>query len=195
MLTAASLATDRDLDVANEYRSAAYRSSFDSSEPLWYQSVPAPDGRELTPHDPGLPRLLAPAYALDGAVLAKRFLAILAAAMVVLVFVITRGLTGRTDAFLLAAFALMVIASVFVYATQVYLELPAALMITGLIWLVLSAARRWLGIKYALVGAVVTAFAMFRLGRRASALLLALLVIGGVHYVWFDLSRYGGITP
>jgi 4-amino-4-deoxy-L-arabinose transferase-like glycosyltransferase len=211
LLTAASLATDRDLDVANEYRSAAYRSSFDSSEPLWYQSVPAPDGRELTPHDPGLPLLLAPAYALSGAVLAKRFLAILAALMVVLVLVITRRLTGRTDAALLAAVALMVTAPMFVYATQVYPELPAALVITCLIWLVLSAARRpflravllaagvialpWLGIKYALVGAVVTAFAMFRLGRRASALLLALLVIGGVHYVWFDLSRYGGITP
>ena len=122
LLTAASLATDRDLDVANEYRTAAYRSFFDSSEPLWYQSVPEPDGRQLTPHDPGLPRLLAPAYALDGAVLAKRFLAILAAAMVVLVFVITRRLTGRTDAALLAAVALMVTAPVFVYATQVYLE-------------------------------------------------------------------------
>ncbi|CCF85664.1 hypothetical protein [Nitrolancea hollandica] len=211
LLTAASLAADWDLDVTNQYATDAYRAFFDSPEPLWYQSVPAPDGRHLTPHDPGLPLLLAPAYALGGPFLAKRLLAILAAAMVAMVFVIALRLTGRAGPALLAAGALAVTAPVFVYATQVYPEMPAALVIAGLIWLVLADGMRpfpravllaaglialpWLGVKYALVGAVVAGFALFRFNRRASILLLALLVIGGMHYVWFHLSRYGGITP
>lgn len=211
LLTTASLATSRDLNVEHEYATEAYRFFFDSPEPLWYQSVPAPDGRRLTPHDPGLPLVLAPAYAQGGAVLAKRFLAILAAAMVVMVFFIARRLTGHTGAALFAAVALTVTAPVFVYATQVYPEMPAALVIAGLIWLVLNDAMRpfsrailmaaglivlpWLGVKFALVGAVVAGFAVLRLSRRAAALFLALLVIAGVYYVWFHLSRYGGITP
>lgn len=211
LLTAASLAADRDLDVENQYASKAYRAFFDSPEPLWYQSVPAPDGRQLTPHDPGLPLLLAPAHALGGALLAKRFLALLAAGMVVMVFVIARRLTGRAGVALLAAATLMATAPVFVYATQVYPEMPAALVVAGLIWLVLNDDLRpipraillavglialpWLGVKYALVGAVVAGVAMFRLSRRAIVLLLSLLVIGSLHYLWFNLSRYGGITP
>jgi len=211
LLTAASLAGDSDLDLRNQYASSAYRAFFDHPQALWHQAVPAPDGRQRTPHNAGLPVLLAPTYALGGAVLAKRFMALLAVAMLAIVFLVARRLTGRSDASLVAAAGLAISAPVFVYATQIYPEMPAALVIAGMIWLVFNDQMRWfprvtllavglialpwLGAKYALIGAVVAPFVLFRLGRWGAALLIALLLIGGAHYVWFHLSRYGGLTP
>ncbi|MBX6342229.1 MAG: hypothetical protein IRY97_07210 [Thermomicrobiaceae bacterium] len=211
LLTTASLVADGDLDLRDEYARAAYRAFFDHPDPLWTQSAPGPGGRLVMPHDVGLSLLLVPPYAAGGALLAKRALALLAALMLACVALAARRLTGRAWPGLLAGAALAVSAPTFVYATQVYPEMPAALVVAALTPLVLAEGRGglgrgaliaaglialpWLGVKYALVGAVVAAFALWRLDRRGRAALLAIALVAGAHYVWFHLATYGGLTP
>jgi uncharacterized cupredoxin-like copper-binding protein len=211
LLTTVSLLRDGDLDLNNQYAERAYTPFFDSSAPLWYQAVDTAQGRQLAPHNAGLPLLIAPAYQLGGAVGAKRFLALLGGLAVGLVAFAAVRLTDNVAAALGAALALALSAPTFVYASQVYPEMPAALVIAALILLLLTerlapglralgialglTALAWLGTKYAFAGAVVGLFALCRLDRRGRALLVGSLAVSGAAYTWFHLSRYGGLTP
>ena len=54
LLTTQSLLYDGDLDLRNQYAAKSYKAFFDHPNDLWYQSAPTPDGRLLSPHNPGL---------------------------------------------------------------------------------------------------------------------------------------------
>ena len=215
VLSAISLAEDRDLDISDELRDERWR-AFHSPARLPVQTKVLDGGRQVSPHDPLLPVLLAVPVALGGWMGAKVALALMAGALAALVawtawrrFDVPFGLAaGGTALFALSPPLAM-------YATQVYPEVPAALVVAGCIAVVtaprapngrtttavvaLVAALPWLSVKYAPVAATIAAIAGWQLWRAHRRDLLvraaAALVVAGVAYAAFHQIVYGGWTP
>lgn len=214
LLTAMSLAEDGDLDVADELAAQRWRPFHEVDLPI--QERVLPDGRRLAPHDPLLPLLLAPAWAVGGWVGAKALLALLAGLLA--------GLTTWTAVHRLGVRPLVAGATVGAlsvawplggYATQVYPELPAALVVAALVavgtapgrptgarvggLVLLTTALPWLAVKYVPVAAAlvaVLAWQWWRAGaRRQLAWLGALLAVSGAVHLGLHQLWYGGWTP
>ncbi len=212
LATAQSLVSDGDLDLGDEYAfpEAEMARFWDGTKPLWKQMKPAPDGRLLSPHDPGLSILIAPAYAVGGLEGVRRFLVVVWAAAMAFGALAARRWGAPARFALLAAVGLGVGAPGVVYASQVYPEGPAALCLAvGM----LAAGRRtwwaavgvvssvvsleWLGVKYlpyALVLAGLWAWNN-RASRSRLAATGAVAAVAGVHAVWWHLVTFGGLTP
>jgi hypothetical protein len=210
LLTAISLGEDLDLDIADEIARGAYR-PFHRVD-LDRQTEPTDDGREVSPHDPLLPAVLAVPMRLGGWVAAKAALALCAGALASLTawMAVRRfGVAPRWALGTVGAFALST--PLGMYATQVYPELPAALVVVaavaaltgplsrrGLVGLAVAVtALVWLSVKYAPVAAALVLVALVRLGTRrrrtALALLGALAVQAGLYLVVHRVV-YGGWT-
>jgi len=211
LLTALSLAEDRDLDIADELAERRWRAYFHAELPV--QTAVLPGGRQISPHDPLLPLLLAVPVGLGGWVAAKFALAAMAGltAAAVLWLAVRRfsvplplAASGTAVGFASAPFA--------VYGQQVYPELPAALAVTVAAGALTGPLRRggqlslaaavvalpWLGVKYAPVGA---AFALVGLAvlirrgrRRAAAALAGGLAAAGAAYLVAHRVLWGGWT-
>ena len=95
LVTTQSLLQDGDLDLRQQYASESYRSFFDHAEPLWRQADPLPDGRLLSPHQPGLSVLLIPGFALGGLLGAQIQMLLIAAATFALAYHLIARETGR----------------------------------------------------------------------------------------------------
>lgn len=212
LVTAQSLADDGDLSIEDEL----------SAQPLPYHEVLLDEqtvvlttgGQRLSPHDPLLPLLLAPAMAIGGVAAAKSLLSVLAG--------LTAALTAWTAIRRLqvrpmtagivtsAAFASMPLAS---YGTQVYPEIPAALTVmigiaalTSSTWtfrhrvvvILAVVALPWLAIKYAVVAAMLALLALWRTarkdGRQAVLGDVVLLALAGAAYLVVHQRIYGGWT-
>ena len=211
LMTTHSLMTDGDLDLQDEYEKQSYERFYDHPRPLWHQSQPRADGRELSPHQVGLSALVLPAYALAGLDGVKAFLGVIGGLTIALTFLLAVQITRRYWESLVATVILGVSAPIFIFATQIYPEMPAALLVVvGLI--ILTRSRRpgtlatllvsmavmgllWLGVKYAPVAAVLAGLTFLRANRPSKALLGGVLAAGGAFYLWFHLSTYGGYTP
>lgn len=213
VLTALSLAEDRDLDIADELAAQRWRDFADVPPPV--QTSVLPGGRRVSPHDPLLPLLLAAPMGLGGWVAAKAALAALAGALAGLAtwlavrrFAVPLPLaaTGVGIAAASAPWA--------VYGQQVYPELPAALVVLLGVTALTGSTRRanlvllaaavtaapWLSVKYVPVAAVLAGLGLWRWwrdGRRREvagfAGALALLAAGylAVHQaVWGGLTAY-----
>jgi hypothetical protein len=215
VLSAISLAEDRDLDISDELRDERWR-AFHSPARLPVQTKVLDGGRQVSPHDPLLPLLLAVPVALGGWMGAKAALALMAGALAALVawtawrrFRVPFGLAvGGTALFAMSPPLAM-------YATQVYPELPAALVVAGCV-AVLTAPRPpngrttaalvalvvalpWLSVKYAPVALTIAAVAAWQLWRAQRRDLLvaagAAHVVAGAAYAAFHWALYGGPTP
>ena len=210
LLTTISLIRDGDLDLRNQYEGEAYREFLDESVPLWTQSVPAPDGRLLSPHNVGLSLLVLPAYLWNGVAGVKAFLGLLGALTVACAYVLSRRTTRHPRASLGAALLVGVSAPTLVYATQVYPEAPAALCVVILVLLTLRpggavtrgvwtalllSALLWLGVKYAPLASCLGLLALTRLTAAGRIALLATAVPIGIHYAAFHWQTYGDFTP
>ncbi|MGH2351252.1 MAG: hypothetical protein ACRDJN_06520 [Chloroflexota bacterium] len=210
LLTTVSLLADGDLDLANDYALHRYRAFFDHPDDLWHQSSPTADGRVLSPHNAGTSLLVLPAYKLGGVDGAKRYLGALAGLIVTFAALLAYRATGHASASLVAAALLGASAPLFVYATQVYPEAPAALLVTMCVWLLLRRGGgwrsavvialllnglAWLGVKYAVVGGTLALLGRARLSSTGRRLLLLLLVPSAAGFAWFHLAVYGGLTP
>ncbi|CAN5352733.1 hypothetical protein BH20ACT9_BH20ACT9_18490 [soil metagenome] len=212
LLTAISLAEDGDLDIADELAAERWRAFHEA--PLPVQTRPLADGRRVSPHDPLLPLLLAPGAALGGWVGAKLTLAALAgalAALLVWTAVARLGVPPRVAWVCVAVFACS--APLAVYGTQIYPELPAALMVTTAVaavtgrlggpglWTLAGAvvALPWLSVKYVPVAAVLALLALARLARqhraRVGMALAVGLVAAGVVFVAVHELVWTGPTP
>jgi hypothetical protein len=162
LLTAISLWEDRSLDISDELREERWRDFHEAQLPV--QTEPFDDGRELSPHDPLLPVLLAVPVAIGGASGAKAFLALLGGALAaLLVWTAVRrfGSPVVGASVVVAAFGLS--PPLAAYATQVYPELVAALAVAAVVAAVTGPLRAagqaaavagivalpWLGVKYA----------------------------------------------
>lgn len=211
LLSALSLAEDGDLDISDELAEARAVPYHPGALPV--QTAAQPDGSQLSPHDPLLAVLLAPAVAVGGWVGAKVLLAAVGGLLAaLLVWVAVRRFAVPP---LLAAAVVGVAATsapLSVYGQQVYPELPAALAVLaavaaltgqfgrgGLATLVLAVvALPWLSVKYAPVAAVLALLglaALWRVGRLRTATVLATgWGLVGVMFVWVHRLLYGGWT-
>lgn len=209
LLTAQSLSSDGDLDLRDEYAQGEEREFWDGTIPLWKQMDPAPDGRLLSPHDPGLSLLVLPAYEVGGLRGVQRFLVVLWAAAMACGAVLARRAGAPAWAALLGAVVVGAGAPGVVYASQVYPEGPAALCValgllvaTGrrarpLLLAAVLVALAWFGVKYVPVGAVVAgAWAWrFRADRRSIGAAAGLVAVAAVHFAWWHVHTFGGLTP
>jgi len=140
LVTTQSLLSDGNLDLRDEYADRSEMDRFwDGTIPLWKQMEPTASGRLLSPHDPGLAVLIAPAYAALGLRGAQRFLVVVWAAAMAFGAVLARRAGAPAQLSVVAAVALGVGAPGIVYASQIYPEGPAALCIS--IGLLLATAR------------------------------------------------------
>jgi hypothetical protein len=211
LLSAISLAEDRDLDIADELAEERWRDFHEVALPR--QTEPRDDGSELSPHDPLLPVLLALPVAIGGWVGAKIALALTAgllAATTAWVAVRRFGVRPGLAAGTAVAFGLL--PPLTTYGTQVYPELPAALAVVlavgaltgplerrGRVVLGLAVvALPWLAVKYAPVAGALAALglvALVRRGdRRAAAMLTAALALAGIVFLAVHQAVYGGWT-
>lgn len=212
LLSALSLWEDQSLEISDELAAERYRPFHELRLPVQTQALDD-SGRQVSPHDPLLPAVLAVPMGLGGWVGAKVALAALAGALAgLLVWVAVRrfAVPVPTAALVVAAFSLA--APLSAYATQVYPELPAALAVTVAIagltgpldargrWATGAAvvALPWLGVKYAPVSAVLglllVGMLLRRDDRRAVATTVGALVLAGVAYLVAHRAWYGGWT-
>lgn len=216
LVTALSLAQDQSLDIDDELRDKAYTAFHPI--PLDPQTAAAGGSVRLSPHDPLLAVLLAPAMAV-GWPLAKMVLVFLAG--------LTAALTTRMAIFRFRVppkLAGMVVGGLFVgiplapYGTQVYPEMPAALLVVvavdGMLGLEAATRRQarasfgillasliglpWLSVKYVPIAAVLAfgaGWCTWRSGRRRMVGWGALILIfAAAIYLIFHQVRYGGWT-
>lgn len=215
LLTALSLWEDRSLDISDELAAQRWRDYHDAALPV--QTKPLAGGRQVSPHDPLLPLLLAAPVGLAGAhgwLAARLTLALLAglvAALTVWVGVRRLGLTPALAGAGVAALAAS--PPLAVYGQQVYPELPAAGLVLGVVALgtgrlsrpglagVVAAvtALPWLSVKYAPVAAVLALLVLWRLvgdRRRGDALAVTgALALSGLAYLGLHRLWWGGFTP
>lgn len=211
LLTALSLGTQFDLDISDQIAGRDYLPFHEITIDPQTIALDAA-GREISPHDPLLPVMLAIPMRLGGWIAAKVALAAIAGVTAALAtwiavrrFGVEPGLAGPVIG---GAF---VAAPLTAYGTQVYPELPAALAVlagvaalTGPIdgrrrAVVVTAvvALPWLSIKYAPVAAVLAALLLWRTSvddRRAARRDAVLLATCGVVYVVVHQRIYGGWT-
>ena len=211
LLTTQSLLQDRDLDLRNQYEARSYESFFDHPHGLWRQSVPAHDGRLLSPHNPGLSVVVIPGFALGGLVGAQVQLMLMAAGTMALAFLLAYRITARYGICWLAALAVGLTATALIYSTEVYPEFPAAmalvislLLVTGRQRLTLRdapmivialTAMCWLGVKYAPLAFIISAYALFRADTQFRAALLGLGGVSAALFWWSHVETFGSVTP
>jgi hypothetical protein len=212
LLSATSLSEDLDLDISDELRARRWRTYHESDLPRQTRTLDG--GREVSPHDPLLPVVLALPMGLGGWVAAKVTLAVLAGALAAaLLWVAVVRLRVPLDRAVPAVACFALASPLAVYATQVYPELPGALALTIAIGAALGrpstrtawvtglavTALPWLSVKYAPAAAAVAAVALWRWvrdgDRRVASMLTAGLIVSGVVFVIGHHLLYGGLTP
>ncbi len=211
LLSAMSLAEDLDLDISDELSDQRWREFHEGQLPE--QTKPVDDGRRFSPHDPLLPVVLAVPMAVGGWLGAKLALAALAGALAAaLVWVAVRRFAVPAAVAALVTLAFSLTSPLSAYGTQVYPELPAALVLTVAVGALTGALDRrgrwvlgaavvalpWLAVKYAPVAAVLALVALVHLvrtGRRRPALVLAgVLGAAAVLFLGAHQLLYGGWT-
>ena len=142
LLSAISLGNDLDLDISDELADEAYR-PFHATDLDPQTSALDDGGRQVSPHDPLLPLLLAGPMRLGGWIAAKAMLAILAgvlAALTAWTAIRRFGIRPEIAVPVVAVFACT--APLATYATQVYPEMPAALAVVVAVAAVLAGGGR-----------------------------------------------------
>ncbi len=213
LITALSLAEDGDLDISDELDAEAFRpfheiklnaQTYDLNE----------EGQRLSPHDPLLPLLSAPAMKLWGWQGVRSFLVLIGGLVAgITTWTALRRRLISTTSGVVAVAAIMMGAPVAAYSTQVFPEIMAALAVIVAVaagtspklrWfhLILAGlaivALPWLSVKYAPVAATITAVIAWRLWRddRRRDLVISILALGlaGVVYLLVHQRIYGGWT-
>jgi len=208
LMTAQSLWRDGDLDISNQFSEQSWREFTPVAPPI--ETVKRPDGRQISPHDPLLPMLLAVPVGLAGWVGAKLTLAVLAGALAALTLWVAVRRFAVPPA--LAAVATAIAAAsapLAVYGQQIYPELPAALVCllgvaavtgrrspTSLALLAFSAlALPWLSVKYVPVAAALAVLGVVRIGaRRETVWFVGVLAAGGAVLALVHAAVWGGLT-
>jgi hypothetical protein len=211
LLSALSLWEDHDLDVSDERAAVRYRPFHAVTLPV--QAEIQPDGSQIEPHDPLLPVLLGAPVGLGGWLGAKLFMAAMAGVLAGLTMVVAMRRFGVSPVVALSASLVAGLSPpLAIYGTQIYPELPAALVaLAGFWWATGRLSSRavwgaglavvalpWLSVKYLPVAAVLAVGLLWRLGRTGRAAWAVGVVAGlGVAAVAFVLGHvwiYGGPT-
>jgi hypothetical protein len=207
LVMAQSLWRDHDLDLRNEYDGEAWAEFVPGPlRPHW--GAPRADGRPFPAHSPGLPLLLAPAYAGLGREGCVLVMALVAATAAVVCRRLALQLTGD-DASSLAAWLAAAGPPLFFYSFHLYTEAPSALAAGGSLALLLgapgvagaalaalcAAALPWLHVKMIPAAAVLGLIALARLRRRALAAFLAVAGAAAASFGLYYSSVFGWASP
>jgi hypothetical protein len=213
LLVAESIVSDGDLDLRDEYGARAWRGFYEGS--LSPRAGPRGRGGVLDPAGIAFPMLIAPAYALGGAIAVELFLAALAAIGFVLAAALARRLVPdpwATGAALVAALsppAVLAATTISPDAVAGSALAGAALLALGLRerpalrWAIgcamLVAMLPWLGAKFVPPTAVVALAAARWLRRRqrglAGLVALEIVIFSVVLYITVNDRLYGGPFP
>jgi hypothetical protein len=218
LLTALSIGRDGNLDISDELAEEAYRPFHRVDLPR--QTTPTGDtAREVSPHEPLLPLLLALPMRLGGWAAARATLAVLAGSLAALTawtamrrFAVSRAVAvGVTAAFACTA-------PLATYATQIYPELPAAFVVllavaaltapltrlSATVFTVAIVALPWLATKYVPVAVALVGVALWRWAaapfpsrsrrRNIVVVVLSALAAAGGLYLLVHRWLYGGWT-
>ncbi len=212
LLTAESIVSDHDLDLRDEYAVRAYAD--------WYPYVLERHGRLTNgqanePHGVGFPLLIAPAYALGGPLAVQLLMAAIAALAFALGHALARRVVPEPWA-TAAALACGLSPPALAYSTAIGPELAAGALLAfaavlalrirdlpRIRWVVGAAialaALPWLGLSFALAGAVVALTMVRWLRRRARGfavlVTLEVLLFSAVMFVTINDQLFGGFTP
>jgi len=208
LVMAQSLWREGDLDLRDNYDRRDFL-EYTPGPIAPHYGAPRADGRPFPLHSPGLPLLLAPAYALAGRRGAVALLAILAAALGAVVLRLGEQLFGSSRA---ASWAWAVVMGppLAFFAFHVYAELPATLAMAGSLALLvgrrpgiggavgaaaLASALPWLHLKMLPVAVALAVVALLRLdGRSRTAFLGVATLMAGVFLAYYH-GVYGGLGP
>jgi hypothetical protein len=209
LLTTQSLIDDGDLDLTQQYERHSYREFFDHPDGLWRQSIPNEDGVLLSPHEPALSIFLVPGFAIGGLAGTQVQMMLLTAATFALAFVLVASETRALLLSWLATAAIALSASAFVYSTEIYPEVPAAmLLVLGLLVVrrprlsvphaatlaLLMTLLAWFGMKYVPLGGLVGLYFLWRADWRGRGVFVALSALSAIAYTWLHMEIYGSLT-
>jgi hypothetical protein len=207
LLMAQSLWQERDLDLRDNYA----REDFLDYTPgplVPHYGAPRADGRPYPAHSPGLPFLLAPAYAFGGRRACLWLLALLAALAVREAGLLAR-LLGGADRGLVMAWLVAAGPPIAWYSFHVYTEVPSALALAfsarallsspgpGLAIAAALAASSlpWLHAKLALAALALGALALLRLRGRPLAAFVGVAALLALAFAAYYQSVFGQPTP
>jgi hypothetical protein len=213
LLLAHSLVVDRDLDLRNQITQKDYLRFTPRLQP---HVRPGPAGGLYTAHRPGLPVLIAPAYALGLAtgwsvrLLVTMAFALLAAWLAARIASWAAALTGHWPSAVAATLGVALTAPGLFYAFTIYPELPAAVVVLEVLrfvgqgagghpWVygLLVALLPWLHEKFIPLAVVLAlAAAMASQGRRATLIGFAIpLGVSAVLQAAYYIRLYGSPVP
>jgi hypothetical protein len=207
LVMAQSLWRDHDLDLRNEYDGEAWAEFVPGPlRPHW--GAPRADGRPYPAHSPGLPLLLAPAYAALGREGCVLLMALLAAAAALVCRRLAVQLTG-SEAAAAVAFVAAAGPPLFFYSFHLYTEAPSALVAGGSLALLLgapgpwgaalaalcAAALPWLHVKMIPAAVALGLMALVRLRGRALAAFLAVAGAAAAAFFLYYASVFGLASP
>jgi hypothetical protein len=211
LLSAISLWEDHDLDIADELAERRWLAFHNADLPV--QTAVLPDSRQLSPHDPLLPVILAAPVGLAGWVGVKCALALLAGATAALtLWIAVRRFMVPVPLATIGTAVAFASPPLVVYGQQVYPEMPAALAALVGVAAVTGQLRRgglvafvgavvalpWLGVKYVPVAAALALVGLLGLhrGGRGRAVVVTLLTLVGAGLAYAVVHRlvWGGWT-
>lgn len=213
LLTALSLAEDFDLDIADELDRRAFEPFHEID--VNPQTFPLNDaGQQLSPHDPLLPLIAAPAMRIGGWVGVRLLLVGLGGLTAgITTWAAIRRFAVEPAAAAVGVGAFAVSAPLAAYSTQVFPEIAAALAVAVataaataprlqrrhvIVTAVAVVALPWLSVKYLPVAAVIAAATGWRIlragDRRTLGWATATVLTAGIIYLLVHQRIYGGWT-
>jgi hypothetical protein len=217
-----SLLKDGDLRIENNHRNGDYRAFYAGELPKPDYRRRGRDGQIYSIHAPGLPVLVAPAFAVAGYHGVVLFLILLAAAGAALAWRLAFMVSGRTDAAWFGWAATTLSASAIFHSFTVYPDGPGAVIALTGVWALLRAQREsvtgtdrltpwwlhgaalamlpWIHTRFALIAGSLGALVLLRLPttRNAAGKAVAFLTIPAVSalcWVGFFIAIYGTPDP
>ncbi len=217
-----SLLKDHDLKIENNHRNGDYHAYFAGELPKPDFRRRGRNGEIYSIHAPGLPALVAPAFAIGGYHAAVVFLILIASAGSALSWLLTWRVTGRTDAAWFAWAAITSSVSTIFHSFTVYPDGPGGVIVLTGIWALLRAEREaesgsdrigpwwlhgaalaalpWIHTRFALIAGSLGALIVLRLSttRNAAGKAVAFLTIPAISaicWVGFFVAIYGTPDP
>jgi hypothetical protein len=204
---AQSLWREGDLDLRDEFARGDFREYLpDLAGP--HYGAPRADGRPFPAHSPGLPLLLAPAYAAFGRAGCVALMSLLAAATATQAFRLALRY-GARPAEALFAWAVCAGPPALFYASQLYTETPSALVIVSALLVLLgapsaagamgaallTAALPWLHLKMIPAAAVLGLVALLRLRGAPRWAFVATAAVAAAAFAGYYQLVFGRPTP
>jgi hypothetical protein len=172
LLMTQSLLREGDLDLRDNFARADYR-EYLPELPGPHYAAPRQDGRPYPGHSPGLPVLLAPAYAVGGRLACVALMALCAGLLTAQIHRLAERQTSVGPA---AFFAWTAAAGppVLFYAFHLYTEVPSALALVVCLGLLLEPGAPW---RAGLAGLLAAALPWLHLKMAPAAVALALVAV------------------